>query len=45
MFFQRFKLNISLISHQQAVAEHRDLLNTEIFLFKNVASGKFSERK
>jgi hypothetical protein len=37
--FQRFKLNISLIFHQQALAEHRDLPNTEIFQSKDVASG------
>jgi hypothetical protein len=30
--------NISSMSHQQAVAEHWDLLNTEIFQFKDVAS-------
>jgi hypothetical protein len=39
LFFQRFKLNISLISHQQAVAEHWDLSNTDIFQSKDVASG------
>jgi hypothetical protein len=40
MFFQCFKLNtgISSISHQQAVAEHWDLPNTEIFWYKDVAS-------
>jgi hypothetical protein len=37
MFFQRFKLNISWISHLQAVAEHWDLPNTEIFPSKDVA--------
>jgi hypothetical protein len=37
-FFQQFKLNISSISHQQAVAEHWDLPNTEIFQSKTVAS-------
>jgi hypothetical protein len=35
-----FKLNVSLISHQQAVAEHRDLPNTEIFQSKDVASAR-----
>jgi hypothetical protein len=29
-FFQLLKLNVSSISHQQAVAEHWDLPNTEI---------------
>jgi hypothetical protein len=38
LFFQRFKLDISLISHQQAGAEHGDLPNTEIFQSKDVAS-------
>jgi hypothetical protein len=33
---QRFKLNISSISHQQAVAELRDLPNTEIFKSKDI---------
>jgi hypothetical protein len=37
--FQNFKLKISSISHQQAVAEHWDLPNTEIFQSKDVASG------
>jgi hypothetical protein len=36
--FQRFKLNISSISHQQAGAEHWDWPNTEIFQSKDVAS-------
>jgi hypothetical protein len=36
--YQRFKLNISSISHQQAVAEHWDLPSTEIFQSKDVAS-------
>jgi hypothetical protein len=36
--FQHFKLNISSISHQQAVAEHWDLPNTEIFQSKDIAS-------
>jgi hypothetical protein len=35
--FQCFKLNITSISHQQAVAEHWDLSNTEIFQFKDVS--------
>jgi hypothetical protein len=39
MFFQRFKLNISWISHQQAKAEHWDLPNDAIFQSKDVASG------
>jgi hypothetical protein len=38
MFFQRFKLNISSISPQQAEAEHWDVPNTEIFQSKDVAS-------
>jgi hypothetical protein len=38
VFFQRFKLNMSSISHQQAVAEHWDSPNTEIFQSKDVAS-------
>jgi hypothetical protein len=38
MFFQRFKHMVSLISHQQAEAEHWDLPNTEIFQSKDVAS-------
>jgi hypothetical protein len=38
MFFQRLKLNISSISHQQAVAERWDLPNIEIFQSKDVAS-------
>jgi hypothetical protein len=33
--FQRFKLNISSISHQQTIAKHRDLPNTEIFQSKD----------
>jgi hypothetical protein len=37
----RFKLQISSISHQQAVAEHWDLPNTEIFQSKDVASEVF----
>jgi hypothetical protein len=36
--FQRLKLNISSISHRQAIAEHSDLPNTEIFHSKDVAS-------
>jgi hypothetical protein len=36
--FQGFKLHISSISHQQALAKHWDLLNTEIFQSKDVAS-------
>jgi hypothetical protein len=36
--FQRFKLNISSVTHQQAVAEHWDLPNTEIYQSKDVAS-------
>jgi hypothetical protein len=36
--FQCFKLNISSISHQQAVAEHWDLPTSEIFQSKDVAS-------
>jgi hypothetical protein len=36
---QRFQLNIFTISHQQAIAEHWDLPNTEIFQSKDVASG------
>jgi hypothetical protein len=39
LFFQRFKLNISSISHQQAIAERWDLPNTEIFQSKDIASG------
>jgi hypothetical protein len=39
LFFQCFKLKLSLISHQQAIAEHWDLPNTEIFLSEDVASG------
>jgi hypothetical protein len=38
LFFQRFKLNISSISHQQAIAEHGALPNIEIFQSKDVAS-------
>jgi hypothetical protein len=38
LFFKRFKLNISSISDQKAVAEHWDLTNTEIFQSKDVAS-------
>jgi hypothetical protein len=38
-FFQRFKLNVSLIFHQQAEAEHSDSPITEIFQSKDVASG------
>jgi hypothetical protein len=38
LFLQRFKLNISSISHQQAVAVHWDLTNTDIFQSKDVAS-------
>jgi hypothetical protein len=38
LFFQRFKLNIYSISHQQAVAEHWDLPKTKIFQSKDVAS-------
>jgi hypothetical protein len=41
--FQRFKLNLSLISLQQVEAEHRDLPNTEIFKSKDVASGAWRE--
>jgi hypothetical protein len=41
LFLQRFKLNISSISHQQVVAEHWDLPNTEIFYSKDVASACF----
>jgi hypothetical protein len=40
MFFQRFKLNISSISHQQAEANHWDLASTEIFQSKDVTSVK-----
>jgi hypothetical protein len=36
--FQRTKLNISLISHQQAAVEHWDLPTTEISPSKDVAS-------
>jgi hypothetical protein len=36
--FQRFKFNLASISHQQAVVEHGDLPNTEIFQSKDVAS-------
>jgi hypothetical protein len=38
-FFQRFKINISLISHHQAIAEHLDLPNTDSFQSKDVALG------
>jgi hypothetical protein len=38
--FQRLKLNISSISHQQANAEHWVFTNTEIFQSKDVASGQ-----
>jgi hypothetical protein len=38
LFFQRVKLNLSAISHQQAVAEHWDLPNSEFFQSKDVAS-------
>jgi hypothetical protein len=38
--FQRFKDNISSISHLQATAEHWDLPYTEIFQSKDIASGK-----
>jgi hypothetical protein len=41
--FQSFKHKISSISHQQAVAEHWDLPNTEIFQSKDVASGEAIE--
>jgi hypothetical protein len=40
---QSFKLNISSISDQQAVAEHWDLPNTEIFQAKDVTSGKLEQ--
>jgi hypothetical protein len=40
--FQRFKLNISLMSPQQAGAEHWDLPNTKIFQSKDVASASRS---
>jgi hypothetical protein len=36
--FQGFKLNISSISHEQAVAEHWELPNAKIFQPKDVAS-------
>jgi hypothetical protein len=35
--FPMLKINISSISHQQAVAEHWDLPNTDIFQSKDVA--------
>jgi hypothetical protein len=38
--FIAVKLIISLISHQQAMGEHWDLPNTEIFQPKDVASDK-----
>jgi hypothetical protein len=38
VFSNVFKLNVSSISQQQAVAEHWDLSNTEIFQSKDVAS-------
>jgi hypothetical protein len=34
---------VSWISYQQAVAEHWDLPNTEIFLSKDVASVQFHD--
>jgi hypothetical protein len=41
MFFKHFKLNISSISHKQAIADHWDLPNTEIFQPKDaVALGR-----
>jgi hypothetical protein len=44
LFYQRFRLNISSISHQQAVAELLDLPNTKIFQSEDVASGVKSGR-
>jgi hypothetical protein len=44
MFFQRFKLNTSSISHQQAVMEHWDLPKTEIFQSKDVASAQILKK-
>jgi hypothetical protein len=41
LIFRHFKLNISSISHQQAVAEYWDFSNTDIFQYKDVASGYF----
>jgi hypothetical protein len=38
LFSRHFNLNLSSISHQQVVAEHWGLPNTEIFQSKDVAS-------
>jgi hypothetical protein len=45
LFFQHLKFNISLVYHQQAVAEHWELADTEIFQPKDVASGNVRSKQ